>query len=58
MFEDHVGEDQDWDLVLVDHEPFEARADSVDRLVRRSRLVVMHDTELPTKYMNYPDDFM
>ena len=56
--QDNVGEDRDWDVVLVDQEPFEARADSVSRLARISRLVVMHDTELPTKYMNYPDDFM
>ena len=56
--QDHVGEDQDWDLVFVDQEPFEARADSVDRLARRARLVVMHDTENPSKHMNFPDDFM
>ena len=46
-------------MVLVDHEPVEGtRADSVDRLARRSRLVIMHDTEAPTRQMNFPDDFM
>ena len=58
LVQNNVGEDRDWDVVLVDHEPFEARADSVERLAGRSRLVVMHDTEAPTKHMNFPDDFM
>ena len=57
-FEEKVGEERDWDVVFVDHEPFEARADSVDRLARRSRLVIMHDTEAPTSQMNFPQDFM
>ena len=56
--QDTVGEGRDWDLVFVDQEPFESRAVSVDRLVRRSKLVIMHDTETPTNYMNFPQDFM
>ena len=56
--QDKVGEQRDWGVVFVDHDPVEARARSVDRLVRRASLVVMHDTEAPTKHMNFPEDFM
>ena len=56
--QDKVGEERDWGVVFVDQEPEQVRATSVDRLVSRAGLVVMHDTEAPTKQMNFPEDFM
>ena len=59
--QDLVGDGNDWDLILVDHDPFHGRAVSVDRLLSRARLVIIHDTEnylASEGPVNCPADFM
>ena len=61
LFEASVGGDREWDLVFVDHDPAEARSGSVNRLLGRARLVIIHDTEnflRPNNPMHFPEDFM
>ena len=61
IFQDAVGEDHEWDVVFVDHDPVEERTRSVSRLLASSRLVIMHDTEswvVRGNPLRYPADFM
>lgn len=45
---DCVGGDRDWGVVFVDHRPGERRSPDVVRMLARSLIVVVHDTEQPT----------
>jgi len=42
---DHVGEDHTWDLVFVDNAPMKNRTSTAERLLRRTKLLIIHDTE-------------
>ena len=55
-----VGAGQDWDLVLVDQDPHTIRTSQVARLLPRSRLIIVHDTENFefNNAMKIPPDFV
>merc|ERR1711970_593882 len=53
---DCVGADQDWSVVFVDHMPMSRRMVDIERLLPRSQLVVVHDTQ--DHQANFPQDFM
>lgn len=55
-----IGESHPWDLVFIDHSPMERRTADTARLLRTSRLVVIHDTEnyQIKNHMNLPQDFI
>lgn len=42
---DLVGEDREWGLVFVNHLPIDRRATDAWRLLKKTRLLVIHDTE-------------
>ena len=58
--QDLVGENHIWDLVFVDHLPMEKRTTAVARLLKRTKLLIIHDTENFSfnNKMNLPKDFM
>ena len=60
MLKDLVGENNTWDLVFVDHLPMERRTTAVARLLKRTKLLIIHDTENFNfgNKMNLPTDFM
>lgn len=55
-----IGDSHAWDLVFIDHSPMERRTVDTARLLRTSRLVVIHDTEnyQIKNHMNLPQDFI
>jgi len=57
---DLVGENQTWDVVFVDHLPMEKRTTAAARLLKRTKLLIIHDTENFSfnNKMNLPKDFM
>jgi len=57
---DSIGEDRMWDLVFVDNDPMEERTRIADRLLKRTKVLIIHDTEDSTinNYMDIPLDFM
>jgi len=42
---DSIGEDREWDLVLVDNHPMEKRTSTAARLLKRTKVLIIHDTE-------------
>ena len=60
IWQETIGEDRDWDLVFVDNDPVEERTEIAERLFKRTKVLIIHDTEDSTinNYMRFPKDFM
>ena len=57
--QDLVGENHTWDLVFVDFPSMEKRIAAVDRLLKRTKLLIIHDTDFSfNNQMKLPNDFM
>ena len=54
--QDSVGEDLTWDLVFVDNHPMNKRTATAARLLKRTKVLIIHDTE-ELKFTT-PPDFM
>merc|ERR1719483_90717 len=56
---DTVGSGKSWGLVFVDHPNLERRLAAVERLLKQSSVLIMHDTEqLDGENKNVPRDFI
>jgi len=42
---DSIGEKHDWDLVFVDNHPMDIRNNIVERLLKKTKVLIIHDTE-------------
>jgi len=45
-YRDAVMEDRAWDIVFIDQGDYHSRAETAQRMKDKSRLVIMHDTEI------------
>ena len=55
-FQDILKEDKTWSVALVDYDPFRDRVAGVEAMLRRSEVVILHDSE-ESRYHNVPRDF-
>ena len=58
--QDSVGENRTWDLVFVDNDPMNKRTATAARLLKRTKVLIIHDTEdfIFENPMKLPLDFM
>jgi hypothetical protein len=54
--QDCVGENLTWDLVFVDNQPMNKRTAITARLLKRTKVLIIHDSEELT--FTTPQDFM
>jgi len=56
---DLIGEDRLWDLIFLDHKPMGRRVKDAKRLLKRTKLLLIHDTGyFNENWMNMPLDFL
>ena len=55
---DCVGEDREWGVAFVDNGAYEKRGHNVHRMLKRSKVVLAHDTNHADYAYNYPADWM
>ena len=58
--QDSVGENRTWDLVFVDNDPMNKRTATAARLLKRTKVLIIHDTEdfIFENPLKLPLDFM
>ena len=58
--QDSVGENRTWDLVFVDNDPMNKRTATAARLLKRTKVLIIHDTEdfIFENPLKLPIDFM
>ena len=53
---DCVGEDREWGVAFIDNGAYERRGKNVHRMLKRSKVVLAHDSQEVDNY-NYPADW-
>ena len=58
--QDSVGENRTWDLVFVDNDPMNKRTATAARLLKTTKVLIIHDTEdfIFENPLKLPIDFM
>ena len=55
-FQDILKEHKTWSVALVDYDPFRDRVAGVEAMLRRSEVVILHDSQ-ESRYHDVPSDF-